>query len=101
MTVGTDKWFPFSSCPRNYAWSTLQNHGKDRHSYMQRSAYMFLATFLLATFPVLGQPEPNPLVQVHAHNDYEHPHPLFDALAQGFCSVEADIHLVNGHLLVA
>ena len=37
----------------------------------------------------------------HAHNDYEHPHPLFDALAQGFNSVEADIWLVDGQLLVA
>ncbi len=26
---------------------------------------------------------------------------MFDALDQGFCSVEADIHLVNGRLLVA
>jgi hypothetical protein len=42
-----------------------------------------------------------PLVQVHAHNDYEHKRPLFDALAQGFCSVEADIHLKDGALLVA
>ena len=37
----------------------------------------------------------------HAHNDYLHKRPLLDALDQGFCSVEADIHLVNGKLLVA
>src|SRR5436190_8469009 len=42
-----------------------------------------------------------PLLHAHAHNDYLHPHPLRDALACGFCSVEADIHLVNGELLVA
>lgn len=42
-----------------------------------------------------------PLTRVHAHNDYEHKRPLFDALDHGFCSVEADIHLVNGQLLVA
>ncbi len=41
------------------------------------------------------------LVHVHAHNDYEHTHPLFDALSHGFPSVEADIHLVDGQLLVA
>jgi hypothetical protein len=41
------------------------------------------------------------LVHVHAHNDYEHAHPLFDALSHGFPSVEADIHLVDGQLLVA
>lgn len=45
--------------------------------------------------------EPVLLTHAHAHNDYEHTHPLFDALAQGFCSVEADIYLVNGQLLVA
>jgi hypothetical protein len=37
----------------------------------------------------------------HAHNDYEHENPLIDALSYGFSSVEADIHLVNGALLVA
>jgi hypothetical protein len=42
-----------------------------------------------------------PLVRAHAHNDYEHKRPLFDALDQGFCSVEADIYLVEGQLLVA
>jgi len=42
-----------------------------------------------------------PLPQAHAHNDYEHQRPLFDALEQGFCSVEADVWLVNGQLLVA
>jgi len=45
--------------------------------------------------------DPQPLTRVHAHNDYEHTHPLFDALAHGFCSVEADIHLVDGKLLIA
>lgn len=37
----------------------------------------------------------------HAHNDYEHARPLHDALARGFGSVEADIWLVDGALLVA
>lgn len=42
-----------------------------------------------------------PLPRAHAHNDYEHTRPLFDALALGFCSVEADVWLVDGQLLVA
>ncbi len=45
--------------------------------------------------------QPVPLTRVHAHNDYEHARPLFDALDHGFCSVEADIYLVDGKLLVA
>jgi hypothetical protein len=45
--------------------------------------------------------EPVPLIHAHAHNDYEHKRPLLDALDRGFCSVEADVHLVDGRLLVA
>ncbi|WP_104045994.1 phosphatidylinositol-specific phospholipase C/glycerophosphodiester phosphodiesterase family protein [Arthrobacter sp. ZGTC412] len=45
----------------------------------------------------LGQP----LAAAHAHNDYEHDRPLFDALEHGFTSVEADVWLVDGELLVA
>ncbi len=41
-----------------------------------------------------------PLRHAHAHNDYEHARPLFDALDHGFGSVEADIYLVDGQLLV-
>ncbi len=48
--------------------------------------------------PALAAP---PLARAHAHNDYEHKRPLFDALDQGFCSVEADIYLIKGQLPVA
>lgn len=55
--------------------------------------------------PAFGEPDrhttPPPLPQAHAHNDYEHRRPLEEALEQGFCSVEADIHLVGDSLLVA
>ncbi|WP_327313257.1 phosphatidylinositol-specific phospholipase C/glycerophosphodiester phosphodiesterase family protein [Streptomyces sp. NBC_01235] len=44
---------------------------------------------------------PRPLWRAHAHNDYEHPRPLFDALDHRFGSVEADIFLVDGELLIA
>ncbi|MFW3470510.1 phosphatidylinositol-specific phospholipase C/glycerophosphodiester phosphodiesterase family protein [Streptomyces microflavus] len=50
----------------------------------------------------VGRPSgPGPLRHAHAHNDYLHPRPLYDALAHGFTSVEADIFLVDGELLVA
>jgi glycerophosphoryl diester phosphodiesterase len=42
-----------------------------------------------------------PLWRAPAHNDYEHPRPLLDALDHRFGSVEADIFLVDGQLLVA
>ncbi len=67
-----------------------------------------IVIILIATLSGCRQPEPAitgseviPLVRAHAHNDYRHKRPLFDALDQGFCSVEADIHLVQGQLLVA
>ncbi|MEW2487249.1 phosphatidylinositol-specific phospholipase C/glycerophosphodiester phosphodiesterase family protein [Streptomyces sp. NPDC048411] len=44
---------------------------------------------------------PRPLRRAHAHNDYLHTRPLHDALSHGFTSVEADIFLVDGELLVA
>jgi hypothetical protein len=42
-----------------------------------------------------------PLKQAHSHNDYEQKRPLLDALDNNFCSVEADIYLEGGKLLVA
>jgi hypothetical protein len=42
-----------------------------------------------------------PLVRAHAHNDYEHDRPLYDALDCGFNSVEADVFLVDDDLYVA
>lgn len=41
------------------------------------------------------------LERAHAHNDYEHDRPLFDALDRGFKSVEADIWLEDGQLIVS
>jgi len=49
---------------------------------------------------ILALTDPQPLLRAHAHNDYEHTRPLFDAIDEGFCSVEADIYLVDGELRV-
>lgn len=46
-------------------------------------------------------PVKSPLLNAHAHNDYEHERPLMDALDLGFTSIEADVFLVEGQLLVA
>jgi glycerophosphoryl diester phosphodiesterase len=61
-----------------------------------------LCTLLLAA-TALAAPgaDPVPLVRAHAHNDYAHRRPLLDALEHGFCSIEADVWLVDGKLLVA
>ena len=60
--------------------------------------------FVCTVAPMATGAEPQetkPLRQAHSHNDYLHQRPLHDALGQGFCSVEADIWLVDGKLLVA
>lgn len=70
---------------------------------MRRSALIWQAVFVMALAGLVAAdetPQPKPLTRAHAHNDYEHPHPLTDALDQGFCNVEADVHVVLGHLLV-
>src|SRR5262245_43577148 len=59
-----------------------------------------LASVLLLVAP-LAADERTRLARTHAHNDYEHKRPLLDALDCGFCSVEADVWLVKGQLLVA
>jgi hypothetical protein len=43
----------------------------------------------------------SPLDHAHAHNDYKHARPLLDALDRGYGSVEVDVHLVDGALLVS
>jgi hypothetical protein len=40
-------------------------------------------------------------LRAHAHNDYEHERPLLDALDHRFYSVEADVYLKDGELVVS
>ena len=65
---------------------------------MRRPMLILLA--LLST-AALADEAVRPLERAHSHNDYTRTRPLLDALDQGFCGVEADIHLVDGALLVA
>jgi len=76
----------------------------------KRIALLSLAVVLLsAIFPVctlfhngfFAPPKIVPLNRAHSHNDYTQERPLDDALDHGFCSVEVDIHLIKGKLLVA
>ncbi len=64
------------------------------HTLILSSLYFVVASAARAEAPV------TPLPQAHSHNDYEHERPLFDALDRGFCNIEADVHLVDGQLLV-
>lgn len=71
-----------------------------------RSHFLWLAILVFhAGTQSLDAAQPNggeasPLVHAHAHNDYVHARPLFDALDRGFWSVEADVFLVDDQLLI-
>lgn len=69
---------------------------------LQRCVGACAVALLLAagTAPAVAA-QPTRLDRAHAHNDYEHARPLLDALDHGFNSVEADVWLVDGALLVA
>jgi hypothetical protein len=55
----------------------------------------------VAAIPVPGcTDEGTPLLHAHSHNDYLREHPLCDAISHGFTSVEADVWLLGGELLV-
>ena len=60
-----------------------------------------VSTSLCAQTPDEATASAAPLPNAHAHNDYEHDRPLLDALDHGFTSIEADVFLVEGQLLVA
>ena len=73
----------------------------DRRIYLPLLLGTLLVVALTACLPAAPAGGPIPLQRAHAHNDYEHDRPLHDALDRGFTSVEADVHLVDGRLLVA
>jgi len=64
-------------------------------------AFSAIATFVgsVKPMPIRFRQLTNP-PRTHAHNDYEHGI-LFDALHNGFISVESDIWLYGGDLRVA
>ncbi len=78
------------------------SHRDSTRSYSpSRIALISFSLIALALTTTAHTQQPTPLVKAHAHNDYLHERPLLDALDNGFCSVEADVFLVDGELLVA
>jgi len=86
-------------------WGPLVEAGVD---FVNTDRLAALSRFLERgnTFAPFGKPLPSPVSYpfTHAHNDYEHTYPLYEALSWGFVSGEADIFLYDndqGNLRVA
>jgi hypothetical protein len=60
-----------------------------------------LFAFLFLSIPVCVHASGDLFRFAHAHNDYEHPRPLLDALEAKCHSVEVDIWFVSGEILVS
>lgn len=88
-------------------WGPLVDAGVD---FVNTDRLGPLSTFIQSegacSYAPFGKPLPRceQVPFTHAHNDYEHPNPLFDAMSHGFSSAEADIFLYEndgGNLRVA
>jgi len=66
-----------------------------------RITLTFLTIALVSLFKIDAQPSQYTVANAHSHNDYEQLQPFFLAYQEGFGSIEADIHLKEGKLLVA
>lgn len=66
---------------------------------MKSAFILFLLAFTISC--TKNNPENSTPWPAHAHNDYEHNNPLFDALACNFRSIEADVFSVGDSLFVA
>ncbi|HVX51176.1 MAG TPA: phosphatidylinositol-specific phospholipase C/glycerophosphodiester phosphodiesterase family protein [Chitinophagaceae bacterium] len=61
----------------------------------------FIVILVLFTVGANAQPQHYTTANAHSHNDYEQPVPFYAAYNAGFGSIEADIFLIKGQLLVA
>ncbi len=59
-----------------------------------------LIVLCLTMYSGYAQPKSYTTNNAHSHNDYEQKNPFYAAFEAGFGSIEADIHLVNGKILV-
>src|SRR4051812_44964964 len=91
-TTTTEKNWPAPSSMES--WPTNE---RSKESDAMRT----LIALLFGCLVVVNHAAEAPLPRAHAHNDYEHTHPLTDALDRGFGSVEADVYPIDGDLLVA
>jgi len=69
--------------------------------HISMSKFALVSIVLLSVLSLPAQPLHYSTQNAHSHNDYEQAHPFQTAWHASFGSIEADIFLVNGKLLVA
>jgi len=62
---------------------------------------IFLIILIAYVINASAQPQTYTVANAHSHNDYENPVPFHTAYNAGFGSIEADIFLIKGQLIVA
>src|SRR6185436_16418009 len=99
MTCGRrGEGMSFQGTPRNFVPSSQSVASEGRWLV---TAFALVNLLFSCSDGIAPAAEVVPLEHAHAHNDYLHTRPLLDALDHGFTSVEVDIFLVDGELLVA
>jgi len=63
--------------------------------------YRYTLALLLLLSVAIAHAQVKAVPHAHAHNDYMHKHPLQDALDNGFTSIEIDVFLRHGQLMVS
>lgn len=61
--------------------------------------FLFSLIIVITAYQV-GYTQQYSTANAHSHNDYEQQHPFLNAYNKGFGSIEADIHLKDGEILV-
>ena len=100
---------PPSPVPWPSHWGTIQQEPGDSLARTDMKHLIpFLTLFFCGVTGAWAQSDPGtdvaipnePILSGHSHNDYLRQTPLWDALSLGFISIEVDIFLVEGALLV-
>ena len=69
--------------------------------FMRHFLLLLLIIGINCTFVIHAQQIVYSTTNAHSHNDYEQAQPFYLAYQEQFGSIEADIHLINGKILVA
>ncbi len=71
------------------------------YSFRRMIKHRLLSAFACLLVGLFAYPQTIPIAHGHAHNDYIHKRPLFEAVENGFTSIEIDVYLHHDQLVVS